>query len=184
MTEVFILLAVCSIMGCFYYELTKPILADGYNIKKKNNKAFATLLFIIILCTLICFSGLRTRMNDTNTYMRLFVERVPHSLAGILDVDWEIGMNPLFRIYQILLKVFISESSNVFIFVTSCIVTTSMVMFLKKYSLNFGYSLFLFLAFVLAATSAFATLGMASCFNTGKQEDVVKTIEVKLTEEE
>ena len=41
-----------------------------------------------------------------------------------------------------------------------------------------------FLAFVLAATSAFATLGMASCFNTGKQEDVVKTIEVKLTEEE
>ena len=41
-----------------------------------------------------------------------------------------------------------------------------------------------FLALALAATSAFATIGMASCFGDKKQEDVVKTIEVKLTEEE
>ena len=44
-----------------------------------------------------------------------------------------------------------------------------------------------FLAFTLAAASAFATVGMASCslFNKdSEQADVVKAIEVKLTEEE
>lgn len=150
MTEVLVLLAVCSVMGYFYTKLNKPVLAGNGSVEQKNN-TLATLIFIVLLCTLICFSGLRTRMNDTDTYMRLFIERVPNSLSGIADVDWAIGANPFFRIYQILIKVFISESSSIFIFVTSCIVTTSMVMFIRKYTLNFGYSMFLFLAFTVYA---------------------------------
>lgn len=150
MTEVLILLAACSVMGYFYTRLTKPVLAQNGEYRENKN-AFATLLFIVILCTLICFSGLRTRMNDTSIYIANFIDKVPNSLSGIAVVDWSVGANPLFSIYQIILKSFISESSNVFIFITSCFVTTSMVLFLKKYSINFGYSLFLFLSFTVFA---------------------------------
>lgn len=151
MTEVFVLLAVCSVMGYFYTRLTKPVLAGDGSIIKKNKNAFATLLFIAILCTLVCFSGLRTRMNDTANYIQAFIEKIPSSLAGIKNIDWSIGANPLFGIYRIIIKSLISESSHIFIFITSCIVTTSMLLFIKKYSLNFGYSLFLFLTFTVYA---------------------------------
>ena len=154
MTEVLVLLVVCSIMGYLYTKLSNPVLEGNNGIKYKNN-TLAILIFLALLFTLICFSGLRTRMNDTNTYMTSFVERVPNKLSGILSLDWSIGANPLFRIYQILLKVFVSESVHVFIFISACIVTTSMILFLKKHTLNFTYSLFLFLAFtVYAFTSA------------------------------
>ncbi len=156
MTEVLVLLAACSVMGYCYMRLSRPVLAAKGTMIQKNNNALATLLFVAILVTLVCFSGLRTRMNDTTTYMRLFVERVPNKLSGIVDIDWAIGSNPLFSVYRIFLKVFISESASVFIFITSCIVTTSMLLFLKKYSLNFGHTLFLFLAFTVYAFTAAA----------------------------
>ena len=154
MTEVLVLLAACSVMGYFYTRLSRPVLASEGIPQKKKNKALATILFIILLVTLICFSGLRTRMNDTATYINSFVEKTPSSLFEIKDIDWSIGANPFFTIYQIVLKTLISESSHIFIFITSCIVTTSMMLFIRKYSLNFGYSLFLsftVFAFTMAA---------------------------------
>lgn len=147
MTEVFVLLIVCSIMGYIYNQLTRPVLTNDGIIKQKNTNVFATIIFIIILCTLVCFSGLRTWMNDTATYMNSFVEKIPDSFSGIKSVDWAIGANPLFNIYQIFLKSVVSSSKHVFIFITSCIVTTSFIIFLKRYSINFGYSIFMFVAF-------------------------------------
>ncbi len=150
MTEVFVLLAACSIMGCFHSYFTSSI-NEKSAIAKQNYNAFATVLFVIILCTLVCFSGLRTTMNDTARYIFNFENRIPNKLGQILNIDWSIGSNPLFSIYQIILKSLISKSSHVFIFITSCLVTTSMLLFLKKYSLNFGYSVFLFLSFTVYA---------------------------------
>ena len=141
MTEVLVLLVVCSIMGYVYSRFTKPTLASDGTLKQNKN-ALASLLFIVILFALVSFSGLSTCMNDTATYMVAFENKIPNTLGGIFNIDWSIGANPLFTIYQILLKTIISDSANVFIFITSCIVTTSMLLFLKKYSLNFGYSLF------------------------------------------
>lgn len=150
MTEVLVLLVACSIMGYIYSYFTKPVLANDGTLKQNKN-ALASLLFIVILFTLVSFSGLRTWMNDTSVYMLSFDNKIPDGLSGIANIDWSIGANPLFTIYQIILKTIISDSANVFVFITACIVTTSMLLFLKKYSLNFGYSLFLFLSFTVFA---------------------------------
>lgn len=116
----------------------------------KNTRGGSVLLFFLI-ALLVWFAGLRTVMNDTGTYIRSFGQKIPDTLAGLSQVDWSIGANPLFNIYQIVLKSLVSSNGQVFVFITSLITVTSMVRFLYKYSSNFGMSFYFFMAFTVFA---------------------------------
>lgn len=107
---------------------------DNGNPPKKD------LFYFLTSALLICFVGLRTQMNDTASYIRAFSRLVPFE-----DIDWEIGSNPLFSIWQSFLKKYITLSPNAFIFLTSLFVVGVYVWFIKKHSVNFGYSTFLFI---------------------------------------
>ena len=124
----------------------------------------STLILLLLIWILIWFAGLRTVMNDTAAYIRSFRYQIPGTLAALSELDWSIGANPLFHIYQILLKTLISSNGQVFIFCTSLITISSMVRFLHKYSSDFGLSMYMFLAFIVYGFTMAAikqTLGTA-----------------------
>lgn len=118
---------------------------DNGNPPKKD------LFFFLTAALLICFVGLRTQMNDTASYMRAFSRLVPFE-----DIDWAIGSNPLFYLYESFLKKFITTSPNTFIFITAFFVVGTYAWFIKKYSANFGYSIFILIAMGVYGFSASA----------------------------
>lgn len=119
--------------------------------KSTQQRVLPNLLFFAICVIMICFCGLRSTMNDTTIYLKNFSKKIEGSLEALATIDWRIGANPIFEIYQILLKTFISDSGHVFLFITAAFVVSSFLIFLRKYSVNFGYSLFVFIGFTIYA---------------------------------
>lgn len=141
MLEVFALLFFVSVLGTVC-EKCKIINKDNKLIWSKTSNLF----FIVICIILILFAGLRTVMNDTGTYIFTF-----NNWGDINNkVDWTIGANPFFALYQILLHN-LNFNGYWFIFVTSFFVELSYLLFTRKYADNFAFSLFLFLAFTVYA---------------------------------
>lgn len=156
MLPVFALLFFCSALGWLY---TKAAPCAAYMcgstdpVRRGNIRRAARCVFWLLVAVLIWFGGLRTVMNDTATYTRTFRERIPWTLDGIRAIKWSVFANPLFHAYQILLKSLVSRSENVFLLVTTAFTTISFTLFFRKYSTDFGASLFIFIAFTVYATS-------------------------------
>ena len=153
MFEVFVLLGGCSCLAILY-DKTRGVYDYEENASvylAKYDTISSKFVIIILLLVMICFAGLRTRMNDTATYLTSFATRSPDSISEIIFIDWSVGSNPFFLVYQIIVKSFITDSGYGFLFFTSAIVVTSMVIFLKKHSVDFPLSIFLFLAFTVYA---------------------------------
>ncbi len=151
MIYVMLLLAICSLLGIAYNKQTNNSIFKDNIIEYKKNNNVANLMFIIILIIMILFAGLRTVGNDTGNYIVSFKTKIPSTLSGIKETDWTIGSNPLFYIYRVLIKSLISTNPHVFIFFTAIIVTTSYLLFIKKYSVDFGFTLFILIAFTVYA---------------------------------
>lgn len=148
MFEVFAMLIVCTLLSyCIsnnMYELEEYGISRRLGLKGK-------ILFFALIFLLVWFAGLRTKMNDTATYLYAYTYRIPGNLSSIQTISWRIGDNPLFSIYQIVLKSFVSDNGQVFLLITALIVELSMIKFLLKYSENFGFSVYLFMAFTVYA---------------------------------
>lgn len=167
MYEALGLLLVCSFMGFFYNRLSvsEPILDRGVKtFYFKDESTSAKICFWIILIILVFFSGLRSRMNDTATYVGTFSRRIPDTLDGLKTIDWSLGLNPLFVAYQIILRTFVTQSGHAFVFCSSLFVVSSVLIFMRRYSQSFGTSIFFYLAFCVFAFSMAAikqTMAMA-----------------------
>ena len=146
-----LLLFVCTILA--YWSSNKQSVTIEKTEKGFSQSAISlsSIAFIALLIILVCFGGLRTFMNDTAIYLSSFEEKVPNTLSGIKSVDWAIGSNPLFAIYRIIIKSLLTTNGQVFIFVSSLITITSMILFIRKNSENFGFSIFLFISFTVYA---------------------------------
>lgn len=107
----------------------------------------SSVAFLALLIILVCFCGLRTFMNDTATYLENYEQSIPNNFSEVFNLDWSLGANPLFITYQIVLKSIFSANGQMFIFFSAMITVTSMVIFVRKKSENFGFSVYLFLAF-------------------------------------
>lgn len=129
--------------------------AEADRLPTENNKnqifGISTIAFIALLTTLVCFSGLRTYVNDTTAYILSYENRIPAELSEIQNIDWALGANPLFVSFQIILKAVFSANAQMFLFISSLITVTLMVVFIRKYADNFGFSIFIFLAFAVYA---------------------------------
>ena len=147
MFEVYALLVGCTILANMADDgHNRPLNDSSMYLESKQSKRIPLVLLILVM---VWFSGTRTRMNDTYNYIQSFSIKVVSGLSGLKAINWSIGNNPLFYIYQTLLKTFVSNDPQVFILVTSLIVVVSMVIFLYKYAWRFGQTIYVFIAFTI-----------------------------------
>lgn len=145
------LLFVCTALA--YLSANKQYVGAGNSRRAILQRVIdlSSIAFFAMLIIMVCFAGLRSFVNDTASYLSAYEKKIPSELAAIRNIDWAIGSNPLFSIYQIVLKSVFSANGHMFIFVSSLITVTPMVLFIRKYAENFGFSIYLFLAFIVFA---------------------------------
>ena len=144
MFEVYAFLIMCTLLAGYVDQYTYQRVSDGFETNRIEDSG--KYLFVLLIAIFIWFSGTRTVMNDTATYINTFNRFVSTGLFSITNINWSIGANPLFEIYLILIKTFISQDGQVMILITSIIVALSMVSFLQLYSWDFGESIYFFIA--------------------------------------
>lgn len=149
------------IIGAFFWAwLTEVSTCGKYGITKQpiSNR----LVFFMLILTLALPVTLRKTFNDTGTYIRGFY------LASTLDVLLSKGTlhilrNPLFLIYQSLVKTFTSNYLIFFMF-PAFFVQHSYLRFIRKHSpsLFIGVGLYLFLGtYVFSIAAMKQTIAMA-----------------------
>lgn len=111
----------------------------GYVYKEK----FIWILLIIVTAV---FAGLRTRYNDTGTYLETY-EYLVNSKFDFSDVEWTFGGNFGFAIINILLKS-LGFTNNGFLMVFAIVTYSIYIWFIHKYSTDFLMSIFLFMCLV------------------------------------
>lgn len=147
MFEVFALLFICTILAAGIENSAEKIEKD--NKIARYSTSYSSILLFVLIGILIWFAGTRTRMNDTATYINSFRMKWLNGISELNRIDWSLGENPLFSVYQILLKTYISSDPQIFILISSAIVEFSMVFFLFRYSYDFGKSIYFFLTFTV-----------------------------------
>lgn len=145
-----LLLFVCTVLAYFSGN-KQPAGVDNSRFVSSKRPRGSSVWLVALLFLLICFAGLRTHMNDTATYLYSFETKIPNTLSGIKNIDWSPGSNPLFSIYRILLKTILSANGQTFIFISSLITVSSLVLFIRKHAEDFGFSIYLFIAFTVYA---------------------------------
>lgn len=124
--------------------------------------------FVILVVVMVLFIGLRTRYNDTSTYLHGY-NMIKGELAELQRYSRELGDNPGFNFVNwVLVRWGVSPQS--FLLFYAAITVTIYLWFIRKYSTHFLLSIFLFVVagdylFTLAAIKqcvavAFALLGV------------------------
>ena len=135
MIKLIVLSAVVMFLALFHEYFSKIDNSIGQYIYKEK------FFFIIIAVIMIFFSGLRITYNDTATYILSY-----NALAASFEnIDWKLGSNPGFQIVNIILKS-LGASSQTFLLFYSAVTVGLYLWFIRKYSVNFIMSLFIFIA--------------------------------------
>lgn len=118
--------------------------------------------YFVMLTILIFFAGLRTRFNDTHTYIVLFNQANVDDLSISMIFDNYGG----FEFYQHAIKRYISDNPQVFIFITTIITTFIYVSFIARHSEFFADSMLLYLiGFYVSSMAALKQiLAIGICF--------------------
>lgn len=111
----------------------------GYIYKEK-------FIWILLIVVTAVFAGLRTRYNDTGTYLESY-EYLVNSKFDFSDVEWTFGGNFGFVIVNILLKS-LGFTNNGFLMVFAIVTYSIYIWFIHKYSTDFLMSIFLFMCLV------------------------------------
>lgn len=111
----------------------------GYIYKEK-------FIWIILIIVTVVFAGLRTRYNDTGTYLKTY-EYLVNSKFDFSDVEWTFGGNFGFNIVNILLKS-LGFTNNGYLMIFAIVTYSIYIWFIHKYSTDFLMSIFLFMCLV------------------------------------
>lgn len=98
------------------------------------------LIYFSIIVAFAFFSGLRSHYNDTTMYMHGF--RLTD--ASVLNFKGIFEAYGGFELYQRLIKRYVSEDPQVFIFVTSCLIALLYIPFYTRHTRRFGSMIFFF----------------------------------------
>lgn len=114
----------------------------GYPMAKKgiNQDLQSKIVYYFIIIAFILFAGLRSKYNDTVTYMQGF------ELVDIVQTNFSSVLEPYggFELYQQLIKKYISTDPQIFIFVTSIFTNLLYIPFLARHTKRMGESIFLY----------------------------------------
>ncbi len=114
-------------------------LFDGHE-EKRTNHAYA----LIIISVLILFTGLRSSVGDTYNYIKSFNGLNVHE-TSILKIFREYDGYYLFRSYEYLVKKFVSDDSQVFLFGMALMTGVGLMTGFRRISCNYSFSLLLFM---------------------------------------
>lgn len=150
MLKLLIVFAASMALAYISEQNTKAIVASGRRYSVWNDWAYLLLVTILVL-----FAGLRTSYNDTYNYVT-FYQNAPTISEFLADADnLNPFKNPLFYLYQSFLKT-CGCDAQVLIFISAVIAQIGLLLFIKRYSANFVFSIFIYFAlgtfvFTLAA---------------------------------
>lgn len=135
------LLAMITVCTFFAYVIQTRTIRYQSTINCIRKDTQAKVIYAVILLWIILFSGLRSRYNDTSTYMIGFQMLDPKSV-GFSDLFSSYGG---FEVYQKIIKQYISDNPQVLIFVSAVLVGLLYIPFLARHTNHFGETIFLFL---------------------------------------
>ena len=113
---------------------------DKYGDKIYKHKE--KMIYILMAVILAIFVGLRTAYNDTETYRHAY-ELLESGLDGIKYLDLNLGANPGFNIFNVIMKT-IGISTQSFLMIYAIVTVCIYLWFIRKYSDNLWLSVFLF----------------------------------------
>lgn len=130
--------AISLVLAYISQQNTKATIAAGYCYSIWGDWAY--LLLVVALCL---FTGLRTNYNDTWNYVRGFNQA--DTLTAFLSNPDNLNpfKNPLFYFLQSAVKSW-TEYNQFFIFVTAVYTQICLLRFIKKYSTDFLFSVFIY----------------------------------------
>ncbi len=114
------------------------------------------LCFALLLLLAIFYAGLRQWGNDTSSYIISYLTRITAFPGELTDMEWSLGANPGFKIYQSLIKLVFGNNGLWLTMVTAIISTISLFEFYRRYSPIFFFSMYLLI------TSMFFNFTMAA----------------------
>lgn len=100
---------------------------------------------VVTFAVIVFFAGMRTTVGDTAAYIKMFDDYPLFQNAHDVIFDSS-AREPGFRLFSILIKTFISDNYNVWLFIIAIISGICVMFPLYKYSCNFGVSAFLFMS--------------------------------------
>lgn len=156
MLKFMILLALCVFISWLITLFSKNY--DSVRSGIRHDFIVKVLYFFLII-VLILFAGLRTKYNDTGAYMFAYT---------LIDTN-EIRFSTLFEsyggfeLYQQLLKKYVSDEPQVFIFITSAILNLLFVPFLSRHSNALHCTMF----FYVNGMYLFGMAGLKQAFAVG-----------------
>lgn len=127
--------------------------------RRRENFFYAILVVVMVL-----FVGLRTQYNDTDNY-ESFYNAMDPELGLFEQLSWEIGENPLFALTNRILQK-LGCSAQSFLLFYAAITVGLNLWFIRKYSCNVPFSVFLFLAtgmFTFTMAAIKQCMAMAIC---------------------
>lgn len=158
---------ICGLVLAFLSDRASIYELDAYGERKYVHREW--LLYFAMALILAVFVGLRTRGNDTSAYLRAY-ELLETGWTAIQAIDWkDLAGAPGFTFVNILLKT-LGASTQTFLMVYALFTVITYLWFLRKYSCNMFFSVFLFFTmgvygFTMAAikqTTAVAFLVIAT----------------------
>lgn len=142
---------------------------SDYSFSRERYRTKESCCYVVMAIFMILFAGLRTRYNDTMTYVGGYEGM---DVAGeIVDTitDWSLGSNPGFNLVNAVMKL-LGVSTQSFLLIYAAVTNGIYLWFLRKYTNNIWLTLFLFIVtgcftFTLAAIKqcvavAFCLLGI------------------------
>lgn len=138
MIELYFLIFVTT--GLAYFVNAKQKSLAYNNVIDVQKKDFTVMVSIFLITTIfILFAGLRTRYNDTGTYMYAF-----KMLSNDLKFSDLFESYGGYDVYQKIIKIYILDNPQALILITAIITNLLYLHFYKKYSFSFGYTIFLY----------------------------------------
>ena len=138
MIDLLVLIIICTVFAYYVQIRTAPYPSVRVGIKRDFQ---SKVIFWGILIAVILFAGLRTTYNDTSGYKRLFEVLVTKEIDFSKMEFGYIG----FEIFQKLIKIYITENSQMLIFLSAIITSVLNLFFIRRNSKFFCGSVFLFL---------------------------------------
>lgn len=137
MIDLIVLIFACT----FLAHLVESYAADGPSVRAGISHNYGLrFLYFVIITAFALYAGLRSRYNDTLTYMTSYrmLDASKLDLAGIFDSYGG------FFLYERLLKRYIGTSPQAFIFITAWLTMLLYLPFIARHTENFTASVFLF----------------------------------------
>ena len=137
MIDLLLLIFFCTIFAYVIQSRTFEYTCTRAGIKKDRQ---SKVIYIGIFVAFILFAGLRSSYNDTQTYMHAY------SLCEVNNIKISTLFEPYggYDLYQQLLKKYISENPQVFIFVTAIITNSLFLSFYVRHTRRYCDSIFLY----------------------------------------